>query len=172
MKKIYTLAIISVFGFSSISLAPQLTTAQVSSYNYKTYINARYSYSIAYPVKLLIPQGEAQNGDGQKFLSPDGRAEMLVYGKYNHSKYSVKQLYALQLRGGEFNQSKNRVVTYKLLKDNWFIVSGFEGGKVFYEKIFIRKDTDEILTLQINYPKSQKTIYDAVTARIAKSFRI
>ncbi len=36
---------------------------------YETYYNHRYDYSIDYPKDVLFPQGESDNGDGQKFLS-------------------------------------------------------------------------------------------------------
>lgn len=54
----------------------------VGQSKYKFYNNARFGYSISYPSDLLVPQGEAENGDGQKFLSMDKSAEMLVYGRY------------------------------------------------------------------------------------------
>ena len=37
---------------------------------YHTYHNPRFGYSIAYPKDILYPQGESDNGDGQKFLGP------------------------------------------------------------------------------------------------------
>ena len=40
--------------------------------NYKTYVNARFKYSISYPADVLIPQGEAENGDGQIFREKYG----------------------------------------------------------------------------------------------------
>lgn len=44
-----------------------LTAGQIR-YNYRTYHNSRFDYSISYPADILIPQGEAINGDGQKFF--------------------------------------------------------------------------------------------------------
>jgi hypothetical protein len=58
----------------------QSSENQLVPRNFKIYINERYNYSILYPLDLLYPQGEAANGDGQKFLSKDGLVEMLVYG--------------------------------------------------------------------------------------------
>ena len=50
---------------------------------YKKYTNARFGYEISYPENLLLPQGEADNDDGQRFLSPDKQVEMLVWGSNN-----------------------------------------------------------------------------------------
>lgn len=126
---------------------------------YKTYTNARYDYSISYPSSLLVAQGEADNGDGQAFRSKDGAAEMRVYGSQN-------------LGGGlaeSYREAQSgRDVSYKTMKGNWFVVSGRSGGKIFYQKTMLRGDV--LKTFIIEYDESRKSIYDAVTARIARSF--
>src|SRR5437868_6035966 len=48
-----------------VAVAVGQTTFAVPQPNYQTYTNARFKYSISYPSNLLIPQGEAENGDGQ-----------------------------------------------------------------------------------------------------------
>ena len=35
---------------------------------YRTYHNARFDFTVSYPADLLIPQGETQNSDGQRFV--------------------------------------------------------------------------------------------------------
>src|SRR5436190_13571117 len=70
-----------VFLTSLIALCPcQAAGAGGYENGYRTYSNARFAYSISYPSDLLVPQGESDNGDGQKFQSKDVRAVMLVYG--------------------------------------------------------------------------------------------
>lgn len=126
---------------------------------YRTYTNARYNYSISYPSNLLVPQGEADNGDGQAFLSKDGSAEMRVYGS--------------QDLGGGLRQSfleaqAGKEVSYKTMKGNWFVVSGRSGGKIFYQKTMLKGGA--LKTFTIEYDESQRSTYDAATARIARSF--
>jgi hypothetical protein len=126
---------------------------------YKTYTNARYNYSISYPSNLLVPQGEADNGDGQAFRSRDGSAEMRVYGSQNMGG-GLEEAYA------EAQAGKN--VTYKTFTRNWFVVSGYNNGKIFYQKTMFK---DNVLkTFTIEYDEAQKSTYNAVTTRIARSF--
>src|SRR5258708_31360638 len=66
---------------------------RAAQHTYRTYHNARFDFSISYPTDVLIPQGEPENHDGQKFRSRDGRAEMLVYGSYNALNKPLRQLY-------------------------------------------------------------------------------
>jgi hypothetical protein len=126
---------------------------------YKTYTNARYGYSISYPSNLLVPQGEADNGDGQAFLSKDGSAEMRVYGSQDLGG-GLAESYREAQAGKE--------VSYKTMSGNWFVVSGHDGGKIFYQKTMLRKGAFK--TFIIQYDESRKSTYDAVTARIARSF--
>lgn len=147
----------------ALSLQPPRTQAQTG---YVTYYNARFSYSIAYPARVLIPQGEPANGDGQKFLSKDGRAEMLVYGSNNALNQTLRDAYQEELSSAAHPQ---RRVTYQVIKADWFVVSGTENGRVFYQKTFLRDDAFK--TFRIEYDESQKGTFDAITTTIARSFR-
>jgi hypothetical protein len=133
--------------------------------SYKFYNNARYQYSIAYPAGILIPQGEADNGDGQKFLSKDGKVVMLVYGQFNALNQTLKNAFSEALREG----TPGGAVTYKLLKNNWFVVSGTVSNRVFYQKTILVDDTFK--TFRIEYPESQKDAFDKITGEIARSFK-
>ena len=134
---------------------------------YDTYANARFKYSIAYPSGILYPQGEADNGDGQKFLSRDGRAVMLVYGGHQLDAVSLSDMYEETLKQKGLNGVR-REVTMKLLKKDWFVVSGYAGEKVFYQKTMLKDGVFK--TFIIEYERAQKSFYDPVTARIARSF--
>jgi hypothetical protein len=46
---------------------------------YKHYVNARFGFECDYP-GMFVPQGESDNGDGQKFKSKDGKATVSAYG--------------------------------------------------------------------------------------------
>lgn len=130
-----------------------------SRVTYRTYSNARYGYSVAYPVGILIPQGEPDNGDGQVFRSKDGKAEMRVFGS-NRLDRSL---------GDEFKTAQeNRNVTYKVLKKDMFVVSGTENGKIFYQKTLVRGDVFK--TFMIEYDETARATFDSITARISRSF--
>ena len=162
MKKLTSIFFIiflwlAIVGSQASSLAQPASVAQRAVY--KTYTNARYGYSIAYPAHLLTPQGEADNGDGQIFRSRDGLTEMRVYGSQD-------------LGGGlaaAYTEAQDgKTVVYKTMKRNWFVVSGYNGEKIFYQKTMLKDN--ELKTFTIEYDQSQKSVYDAVTARIARSF--
>jgi len=138
-----------------------------TQHRYRTYHNARFEYSISYPANLLIPQGESANEDGQRFVSKDGRTELLVYGSYNSLDQTLNEVLAQESERSA--EHPNRVVTYKVLRRDWFVVSGTENGRIFYQKTMLRDSTFK--TFRIEYDESQKQTFDPVTASIARSFK-
>jgi len=131
--------------------------------NYKTYTNARFKYSIGYPADLLMPQGEAENGDGQIFKERDrSSVEMRVYGGYNVSNETLRSRYAELIR-------KWNNVTYKVIRRDWFVVSAMVNGKIHYQKTILRGDVFK--TFEIVYDAVRGSTYNDVTDRIARSFR-
>jgi hypothetical protein len=133
--------------------------------SYRTYTNARFAYSVAYPVGILIPQGEAPNGDGQVFRSKDGHAEMRVFGRHNALDETLTSAYESAIKGED---PGGRDVSYEVLKGSSFVVSGRQNGKIFYEKTMLKDDIFK--TFMIEYDESEKSVYDPITARIARSF--
>jgi hypothetical protein len=142
---------------------------------YQTYHNARFAYSISYPADVFAPQGESDNGDGQRFLSKDGRAELMVYAGHaiNDSQDT------LQKRFREAAASRPagppRVVTYKLIKDDWFVISGRAGGRIFYQKTMFKKAGGAapgvFKTLRVEYDEAQNRDYGTLVARMVASFK-
>jgi hypothetical protein len=133
---------------------------------YAIYENGRFGYAVAYPEGLLIPQGEAENGDGQRFLSKEEDAELAVWGSHNALDETLKERYDRAAKG----ESGKRSLTYRTIRKTWFAVSGTEGDRVFYEKTLLRNGV--FYTCLISYPKSKKGTYDRITSVIEKSFKV
>jgi hypothetical protein len=155
-------------------MAPAVTVWSLSlpmpaqtRHEYRTYHNARFDYSISYPANLLIPQGESVNNDGQSFLSRNGRTELLVYGSYNSLDQTLREVF--EQESGRSAEHPNRVVTYKVLRNDWFVVSGTENGRIFYQKTMLRNSTFK--SFRIEYDKSEKQTFDPITVFIARSFK-
>jgi hypothetical protein len=159
-KHFFPIVVIAVWAFCASWALP---APLVTQHTYQTYYNVRFKYSISYPSDLLIPQGESANADGQKFLSRDGRAEMLVYGSHNVLDQSLQKVLA------EETEKENRIVTYKVLKPAWFVISGTEKGRVFYQKTMLKQGI--LKTFYFEYDENAKAIYDEITTRLSRSFK-
>lgn len=137
---------------------------------FKKYQNVRFGYEISYPSGLLLPQGEAENGDGQRFASKESDVEMLVWGSYNTLEESLISNYQRDIREKSKDNSDKRV-TYKQLKEKYYVVSGYIGEKIFYQKTIHVEKVDAFLTFYISYPIKKKKKYDPLVSKISKSFR-
>lgn len=135
---------------------------------YRTYNNLRFHYSVSYPSKILYPQGESVNGDGEQFLSEHGDVRLLVYGSNNTSSRSLEDLYYEAARGYAGKDSI-KVVTHKVLKDNWFEIWGYKNGKLFQEKTILRRD--QTISVYFEYPENDKSSYGKFATPIINSLK-
>ena len=145
---------------SEINLTTVIPPIITQRANYRTYTNARYGFSIAYPVGILVPQGESDNGDGQRFASRNGSASLVAFGENRLDRSLADEFRSAQ---------ENRSVTYKVLKRDMFVVSGFGNGKIFYQKTLLRGNSFK--TFVIEYDEGERGTFDPITSRIANSFR-
>ncbi len=166
-----TLILILVAGggywiYQSYYTEPQ-TGSRISAY--QVYHNNRLHYSISYPLNLLSPQGESADGYSQRFVSKDRRALLIVTGSPGRSTADLRELYERQSRGTT-PENPTRVVTYKVKKDDWFVVSGYEQGRIWYEKTIA--SSSMLISFRLEYDESQKQLFDSVIGAMAKSFAI
>jgi len=135
---------------------------------YKIYSNSRFNYSIEYPPHLLIPKGDAPKGEGQIFASADGQAQMIIYGTHNVLEQSIKEVF--QKESQDASSAKiTKHVTYKRQKDNWFVISGYIGPKIFYQKTFLSNDMFK--SFYIEYPVSERKLYDPILGHLGHTFK-
>jgi hypothetical protein len=160
--------IIAMRYWSLVLTLALLAQATLADDVYKTYHNLRFGYSISYPKDILYPQDESDNGDGQKFLSKDADASLIVYGSHNVLGQSLKDLYLEESRGGT-HENPRKVITYRVLKNNWFVVSGYNSGKVFCQKTIL--NNNQFKSFYFEYDESKKRIYDPITKHISSSFK-
>lgn len=124
-----------------------------------SYCNSRYSYCITVPA-ALYGQGEADAGDGQVFLNRSATVTLTVWGAWNGvpDLPSFEDEYREASRGWAAAAGRPaRVVTYKVLKPTYFVVSGMEGGKVFYQRTIKSTKNGSMATYLLQYRDGDKT---------------
>jgi hypothetical protein len=132
--------------------------------NWLTYQNDRYGTTIDYPDQFKAePPPDAD--DGRRFKSADG-AKFAVYASYalDSTLTDIQEFTLKNLAPGAF-------VTYKTGGDNWFVISGTNGANIFYERHLLSHGGQMSETFSMTYPAAAKQSYDAIVARMAKSFR-
>ncbi|HKD28406.1 MAG TPA: hypothetical protein VKC66_21205 [Xanthobacteraceae bacterium] len=131
---------------------------------WKTYTNVRFQYAICYPEDLLVPQGESDNSDGQKFLANDS-GQLVVFGSNNGLNQPLKNNLAATASRLAGTSGK---VTYKLLKPDWFVISGQNGPIIFYAKVFFSRG--QFKSFELTYNGSAASVYEPLIRRLAVCF--
>jgi len=149
----------------SITIIAALAAAPATSMTMETYTNARFGYSICYP-SGMIPQGEADNGDGQVFVGADG-SQLRVFGGYNALGYSPEREVTWQAR--HLTGPKGQI-TYRAMRNGWAVASGNDGaGHVFYAKTTAQ--AGRFVQFQLTYPQTAAALYAPLVAKITRCFR-
>lgn len=132
---------------------------------YGCYANHKYGYVLAWPKGLLTPQGESDAGDGQVFAAPDGRAELRCWAGFNDVLETT-----IPAALAEAVAEPGRQVTYRHRGKDFFVVSGLEGGKIFYRKTVLAHGV--LASFELAYDPAQKALFDPVVRDLAASFSI
>lgn len=130
------------------------------TYKNNNYCNERFSFCIEYP-KGFVPNGESGNGDGQSFFSDDRRTKISSWGVL-----VIEDITNLNLNYESVKRNKN--ITYSKKSEKYYVISGIENGKIFYQKTLQKKinylgnneNTDVLITYRIEYPIDQKNKYN------------
>lgn len=141
-----------------------LTAMPALAADWRTYVNARFGTTLDYPADVFAAEPEADDGDGRRFVSADGRASLTVYAGFNVDHRSLRALARAALK-----DAADERVTYEAAGRRWFVLSGFRGTDVFYRKLILSPDGAVAHTLELTYPATEKRVYDPLTARIANS---
>ena len=132
---------------------------------YGCYTNHRYGYVLAWPKTMLTPLGEADAGDGQAFAAADGRAELRCWAGFDDATgQTLSEAYA------QAREEPGRRVTYAHLGRNFFVVSGFEDGRIFYRKTLLAHGV--FATFELRYEADLKGAFDPVVRDLAASFTV
>ncbi len=143
---------------------------EIQSPSYGTYCNDRFGFCIQYPEKILYPQGESDNGDGQSFRSKSGDVLLTVAKVYG----STETEETLSDNFKEYTHFKNpdfpnRTITYKKLGSSFYIATGYNNGNIFYNKTIIING--EFASAYIEYPESQKETFNPYCEVINTTFK-
>ena len=131
------------------------TAAPVS----KAYKNSRYGFSVKYPAKVFTSSNTSDNGDGIALSGSNISASVFGINNVFHESLDERYEDTLNTYSG---------ISYKVKKDNFYIISGTDRGEIYYMKEYVGRES--INTLLIKYPSSKKKNFDAAVTELANSF--
>lgn len=154
-----------IFVSHRITFALAFFTVGVSSATdvWRTYHNARFGATAEVPASWRM-QPPPENNDGRIFVSPDGRAKIIVSGIRALNPAPVEM-------ADEAKPSEGETITYLKRGTRWMAVSGTKGDKIFYRKSVLSCRDTIWNHLFVEYNASEKEKYDALVAHVGASLR-
>lgn len=133
-----------------------------SALAYAPYRNERYGYAVDVPTDLFRPAEAIGDGQGQAFVTDDGSATLLVVAT-EAGPDALRREYEAELE--RFDQE----VTYRVLRPSWFVVSGYQGPFIFYQRTHQSADGG-LRTFRLRHRAADKDYFGPITERLSYSF--
>lgn len=120
---------------------------------------------LSYASSVFTP-GEIDAEDFQRFAGPNKDIYFRVAGLSNDEGLSPREIKAEYVK----NRGKSEIV-YEHTNTNFIVLSGIRDRKIFYSKIAVSPNGENICVLHIVYPQNVKREFDAIVTRMSRSFK-
>lgn len=129
-------------------------------------VEPRFGGHIAYPADVFAPY-PADPGEAEaRFVSSDGRARLAMSAWTNDEGEAPGRMKSRLLA-----EARDRSVTYNPGGRNWFVLSGYKGDDIYYQKVMYSCGGQVVTAFGLSYPAAQRHVYDPIVERIEDSFR-
>jgi hypothetical protein len=131
---------------------------------WQLYSNGLYGTEFEFPADVFTVAPAPASSDGRQFTSRDATLEIFATRDTKGETAKTLRRRLLQDELGYDN------VTYAASGENWFVLSGFRGDNIFYEKYLLKAGV--IHAFGVEFSASAKPFYAPIIERIEDSFRV
>jgi hypothetical protein len=125
-----------------------------------------YGTIVDFPASVFTQaEGAPPVGNGRRFRTADGRAEVSVYTLPN-AEHETPRSYLSRHLKSDFSH-----LDYDRVGDRFFAVSGIVRGKTFYGRCNFEGRRGAMHCLYLAYPAAQTHAWDALVTRMSLSLR-
>jgi hypothetical protein len=133
------------------------------------YRNDRFGFAFDVPPLFgLDPESIPPAGDAARFWTPDRRATAVVNASRNGARLTLSQL--LAEAEGDIVQNSGGEITYRRRRDNWFVLSGYMVGRIFYRRTLLTR-FGTVATLWVEFPRAMRDCLERAVTTMSLSFR-
>lgn len=145
----------------SLALALYDSGAYAQPVRWTTYSIPQTGTSVDFPASIFTEEAGKPDGQGQRFRTSDGRADMTIQAAPNVANDSPAAFLA--------KKNPPSRIQYKRVTSRFFAVSSYKGDKVFYDRCNF--SALMVHCVLINYPASEEHAWDGIVTRISLSLR-
>ena len=140
----------------AVSLAP--AAAAAGNADWATYRIAKTGATVDVPI-AVFSEDSGSDGLRRHFYTDDRRADLTVQSFPNLANDSPAGFLA--------KKQPPPGIVYKRVTPNFFVVSSFRNGKIWYNRC--NRAGDYMNCILINYPAAEKRQWDGVVTRISRT---
>jgi hypothetical protein len=109
----------------------------------------------------------AAEGEPKTFVSPDGKAKLVVSGADNDEGFTLADYRKTIL--DEFGGYDR--LDYSPKGQSWFVLSGYRDETIYYQKVLFSCNGRIINALSVTFPAAEKAFYEGLIEIIEDGFR-
>ena len=141
-------------------------TAPALAEDWGSYANPRFGYAVAVPPGFA-GEGEAANGDGQRFRSRDGTQQLEVWGGHV-MEASFEQAITAAMRA---TRDGGWMLSYERATPSWASWSGSRNGMIGYTRMIALCGGARYAAFRLVYPRRDLSRMDAVVDRLVGTLK-
>lgn len=135
----------------------------------RSYRNEAFGIVMDHPAMFLLdPDSVPASRDGARFWTADRRATAAIHVSRNRERLGLRGL--LREAVGDVEQNSGGEVTYRAERYNWFVISGYMVGRIFYRRTMLLR-SGAAATLWMKFPRDMRPCIDAAVPIMSRSFR-
>jgi hypothetical protein len=143
-----------------------LASHGVAAQDWSTDREPIFGYSYSYPTEVFV----LEEGEGEpsfRYYSSDTvRAKFMVGASANEGGGSLREFRDWMIENtGDYQEP-----TYKPGGRTWFVLSGYRGDQIYYQKVIFTCSGTIVNVLALVYPIDQRHFFDPIVERMEDRF--
>jgi|GEM_PF-2130241 len=130
------------------------------------FTNTRFGFSALVPTEVFPNPPQTSDLERNLFSSADGRTTLILFAQRTGGR-SLSAIYG-EWSAQHTTGQPNKIVHYKVMKGNWFVVSGVEGERGYYLKGVQKGPVVVFMSLQ--YDENSSPLQDETLSAMSHAF--
>lgn len=149
-----------------VAIVASTASSALADREWASEVEPTFGYRFAYPAHVFNSLG----GHGKPHFRYFGNSSdaKFVVGAWENTKEQTPEEFKRWLIE---NVGGYEEITYRPRGRSWFVMSGYRGDSIYYEKVMFSCGGQLVNVLALTYPANQRRFYDQIVEDMEDSFR-